>query len=221
MNEDKDTEKKEATVAPEDADTKEAAPKAAPGESETPKDPIDEELERARKQPRTEAEKAAFTLKKNADRARELGLKPEEILGFDASGAPIVEDEDDSKPLTRGDLKAMRREEAQKTSLSLADKIEDSRERELTKHYLETKIRPSGDAEQDLKDARALVNSVKNSQIATEINRTKEPRRTSSSSGAPAKVEAPVELTAEELSFTRPPFNMTPAAVIATRPKQV
>src|SRR5258706_16055881 len=48
---------------------------------------------------RTEAEKAAHALKKNAERARELGVDPAEVLGI-TSGTHIDEEIDDDTPLT-------------------------------------------------------------------------------------------------------------------------
>lgn len=178
--------------------------------------PIEVELEKERNKTegRSEAEKAAFSLKKNAERVKELGLNPADILGIRVEDQVITPD----TPVTVGMLEQMRREDTKKTAIELAEGIEDPKERELTIHYLKTRIVPSGDAQDDLRFARQAVNSVKNGQIAEELARGTSPKNFSSGAGAPPKpTPATPELTPEELMFTRPPFNMTPQEVISKR----
>lgn len=181
--------------------------------------PIEQEIEREEKrnEGRSEAEKAAFSLKKNAERAKELGINVEEVLGITqtAPTAPIV---DKSTPLTVEMYEQMERNRAQKTSIQLAEGITDEHERALVTQYLKTRIVPSGDPEDDLRFARHAVNSVKNGQIAEEMSRGTAPRNFGSGAGAPPKPpQKEPELTAEELLFTKPPINMTPAQIIAAR----
>jgi len=139
------------------------------------------------------------------------------VLGFTQTPAPTV---DKDAPLTVGMYEQMQKNQSQQTSIQLAEQITDPHERELTIKYLQTRIIPSGDAEDDLRFARQAVNSVKNGQIVEEISRTTAARTHSSGAGAPANpTPKPVELTPEEQQFTRAPFNMTVAEVIAARPK--
>lgn len=182
-------------------------------------DPLATELERTReKTKRTEAEKAAHSLKKNAERAQELGLDPAAILGI-RPGDVIPDAEDETRPMTVGDFRRLEESRATKTALELAELIEDPKERELTKEYL-GRVRPSGDPQEDLRFARLAVNSVKSGQILEEIQRTGPTSAFVTGPGAPARpVAREQELTADELYYTRPPWNMTREAVIAARPK--
>ena len=72
-------------------------------------DPLKTELERVQKrESRSELEKAGFSLKKNAERFKELGGDPQSILGTNE----VLEDDD--KPLTVGAFKQMQKEHAVK-----------------------------------------------------------------------------------------------------------
>ncbi len=189
-------------------------------ESTTEQDPLKVELEKVqRKEGKTEAEKAAYSLKKNAERAKELGIDPAEILGY---ARKDVDDEpnDDDKPVTLGMLKKMEMEKSGNTALQLADDISNEVERELTKYHLENTIRSTGNPAEDLKNARAIVNAAKNSQIIEEVARKSPVKTHSSATSAPAKPEDEhIELTRDELAFTRPPFNLTEKDIIAARIK--
>lgn len=201
-------EKEAATAAAKEAED-EAARKAAEDEANS-QDPLKRELDKARK-PRTEAEKAAFSLRKNAERARELGLDPTEILG-DGAG------EGKDKVVTVEMLEQRDKDKAAKTAISLADEqIENETERELVKHHLESSIRPSGNPATDLANARAIVNSVKNKQIADEAARRGDPTRHGSGNGAPGNHEMTFTPTEEESRFMKPPFNVTKDDILKAR----
>jgi len=178
--------------------------------------PIEQEIERESKRggERTEAEKAAFSLKKNAERAIELGLDPSAILGIQQSQPAVDKD----APLTVGMYEQMQKNTAQKSAIELAESIADQHERELTIQYLKTRIVPSGDANEDVRFARLAVNSVKNGQIVEEISRTAPAKHYSSGAGAPPN-QAPkeIELTPSEQMFTKAPFNMSAAEIVAKR----
>lgn len=179
-------------------------------------DPVKKELSRVQKnKPRTEAEKAAFTLKSTAARLTELGGDPRAVLGLEEQQAADVGEDD--KPVTVGMLRKLEADKAQKTSLQMADEIQDSDERELVRHHLEHTIRPSGNPQEDLKAARAIVNSVKNTMVAEEAARGTRPRNHGSAAGAPGRHTATIELSTEELQYTRAPFNMTPEEIVKTR----
>lgn len=205
-------EKEAATAAAKaEADAKAAA------EAEPPQDPVAQELERTRASGRSEKEKAAFALKKNADRVRELGGDPAEILG---GISPRADEPGDDAPVTVGMLKKLEAERASTTALQMADEITDPDERELTKHYLSTRIVPSGNPAEDLRFARAAVNSIKNGQIAEEASRATAPRTHSSGAGAPPKPAAGQFVpTAEEAAMMRPPFNLSKEKILAARTK--
>lgn len=186
-------------------------------ETQTEQDPLKEELEKVQRTGKTEAEKAAFSLRKNADRAKELGIDPAEVLGYKSIKQDTTED-DDNKPLTRGDLKKFQQESAAKSALQLADEISSESERELTKYHLQNTIKSTGNPSEDLRLARSLVNAVKNNRIIEESNRKTEVKTYSNGSGAPAKDEAiRGELTPQEMAFLGKPFNMTKEQIIKAR----
>lgn len=167
---------------------------------------------------RTEADKAAHALRKNAQRAKELGLDVSDILGVSAAPAAAITD-DDSKPATLGDLRRLEQERAAKTALDMADEIEDENERNLTKEYL-GRIKPSGNPAEDLKFARHAVNSVKSGKILEEVARRGVPSNHSSGSGGPAPAggdDGTFVPTAQEAGLMKPPFNLSKEAVIAAR----
>lgn len=132
---------------------------------------------------------------------------------------PLFEEEDD-KPLTLGDLKRMDAAKATQTALELANAISDPVERELVKHHIQNTIRPSGNSQIDLDNARAIVNQKKNAEILSESERRGKPKAHSSAGGAPeTEIPKDRELTAAELKFTRPPFNLSKEDILKQRPK--
>lgn len=168
---------------------------------------------------RTEAEKAAFSLKKNAERAVELGLDPAEILGV-KTHIEVDAQDDDAKPVTVGMLRDIQKQDAHKTSLQLADSIEDEETRATVKAILTDRIRPSGDGEADFKLALSAASAEKNKQVLAEVNRYAPPKRTASGGSMPAHVDAEFVPTSEEIMFMQPPYNLTKEKVIAARKKQ-
>lgn len=173
--------------------------------------PILEELERIqnRGEGRSKREKLLYT--KNRVEAQ---LK--ELDGEDGVIAPTVEDD---KPMTVAMFKQLQRESQTDTAKQMADRLSDSHERELVKHYLDTRIVASGNPEEDYRLALAGVNALKNKQIIEESQRGGVASTHVASAGAPATREVPFEPTAEEASFMRAPFNLTKEAIIAARPK--
>lgn len=182
-------------------------------------DPIGQEIDRENSRgQRTEAQKAEFTLRKNADRARELGLDPAAILGVTPASTES-ENDDDSKPVTMGDLRRMENERAQRTAFEMAESIEDSQERELTKLYLK-RVVPSGNPQEDLRFARLAVNSAKNTQILEEVGRAHKPPAHSSGTGAPARTEGDSSSfvpTKHEAGLMKAPFNLTKEQILDAR----
>ncbi len=162
-------------------------------------DPIQEELARV-KPVRTEAEKATYTFKKQAEQLKSLGIDPTSLIEPKQSD---YDDEDDDKPLTRGEWKKLQQQESRKTSVELAKEIPNESERELAIHYLNNRIVPSGDPQEDLRLALAAINSVKNGQVASMAQNRPTPNQYSSGSGMPAKpATAPVtDLTDMERSL--------------------
>lgn len=169
-------------------------------------DPLKTELEKVQRKGRTRAEKLLYSKKRIDEQLKELGIEEEES------------DDEDSKPVTLGMLKKIQTQSSTKTALELADDIPNEVERELTKHYLENRITLSGNAQEDFEVAQTLVNAKKNRQITEEILRKPQARTQSSGNGAPARVAKPEdELTAEEVLYTRAPWNMSKADIVKAR----
>lgn len=172
------------------------------------KDPVQAELDRVEAQPKkSKLEKLEYTEKRIKQQISEEKAK-----------AGIVEDDED-RPLTVREYRSIQQEEAQSTAISLAGQIENEAERKLTQYHLENTIKPSGDAQTDLRNARLLVNAVKNSQITEEALRTTKVRTTGSGAGAPPKEKQTTELTKEERDYAKA-FQLSDAQVIAARPKE-
>lgn len=190
----------------------EETPSSAPITTEPSVDnPLDAEIARHKEVVvRTEPEKAAFTLQKNAERARELGLDPVEVLG--------LKQKEGGTPMTVEMFEELQRKNASQSALQLAETtIDDPKELELTKIYLAEKIKPSGNAAEDLRIARLMVNSVKHSQIAEHIAVAGTPKTHVSSPGAPAASKPQeAELTPEETRTMRA-FKLTKEQVLAAR----
>ncbi len=177
-------------------------------------DPLKTELERVQnKDPKKELEKASKSLHFNAQRVKELGGDPNSILGVKTE----VEEEDDDKPVTRGDLKRFQAESASKSALQQADEITNESERELVKYHLQNTIKSTGNPTEDMKLARALVNAVKNTQIIEEVTRKTEVKTHSNSSGVDAKQEKEIVWTPEELEMMKAPFKLTPKEILESR----
>lgn len=203
-------------MTPEELAAKEAADAAAAAEEAPPQDPIEAELEKEqRKSGKSEAEKAAFSLKKTAERLRELGGDPAAILGV----APIASEEDDA-PVTVGMLRKLEAERAQKTALQQAEDIPDTNERELTKHYLATRIVPSGDPAADLRMARSLVNAVKNTQILEETQRKSEAAKHATGGGGRAKAPEDIFVPTQAEADMMRSFGLTKEKILEVRAKE-
>ncbi len=178
--------------------------------------PVKAELEKVKnKETKSEAEKAAFSLKKNAERLKELGGDPVAVLGIKPNSD---DNEDEDAPVTVGMLKKIEAEKAQQTAIQLAEStIKDKDDRELAKIYLSTRIIPTGDPQEDLRLALSMVNSVKNQQIAQELSRSNTQSRShATSSGVPARADGIFEPTPEEAQFMRS-FGMTKEDILKAR----
>lgn len=175
-------------------------------------DPIKQELDKVKGQERSKLEQAEYNLKKNVERLKQLGGDPTSILGS-------AEETEDDKPLTIGEFKRLKQQEAQATALQMADGIQDESERELTKHYIATRIVPSGNPEEDLKFARAAVNSVKNSQIAEEMARKGTAKTHSSGTSAPEKGTEAFTPTEAEASMMRS-FGLSEKDILKAREEE-
>lgn len=201
----------------------EAAKKATEEAAKNSQDPLKAEAERIKKEKegKSELEKAIYTYKKHdkskeaiRERIIELGGNPDDI---DDPANPDVEPADNA-PVTVGMLKKIEQEKAAKTAINLAnEQITDDTERELTLHHLEHSVKPSGNPEEDLRKARAIVNEVKNRQIVEEITRKQTPNRTSKNNGAPASFEGEFIPTAEEQMYMRAPWNLSVEAIKKAR----
>lgn len=189
---------------------------------ETEQDPLIAELDKVqnfRPRPvRTEAEKATFSLKKNAERVKELGLNPEEILGIKSNSHSEEDIDDEDRPLTVKEYKLMQQEQATKTASDLADAIPGQVERELVKFHIKNTIKSTGNPAEDLRLARMLANGAKNASIVEEVTRKPQAKNFSNATSANA-IETPVEqeLSKEEMQFMKPPFNLSKEQIIKAR----
>ena len=164
------------------------------------------ELEKVNKGKFTRHERLIFEKKKIDEQLSEIN-KEEGITSLD-----------DDPPVTVGMLDKLNKEKSKKTALDLAESIEDETERELAKHYLQNRIVPSGNPEEDLKLARAAINSLKNAQIAEELARKQNPKK-GNAPGNPAKHEAEFTPTPEETIFMSAPYNLTKEKILEARQK--
>jgi hypothetical protein len=161
---------------------------------------------------KTEREKALFTKRKIEERLKQL----DEEEGVETP----VSDEDENTPVTLATLRKLEKEKAQRTALSLVESLDDLNEKELVRFHLQNTIRPSGNPEEDFKNARALVNTVKNQQILEEVSRKTTAKSKTSGNGASGKVQEHFEPTEEELAFMKAPFNLSKEQIIAARKSQ-
>lgn len=174
--------------------------------------PLKNELEKVQRKGtnHTKLEKAIFSRKKIDEEIE--NIKKEEGIEEE----PLAEDE--NAPVTVGMLRRIEQEKAQKTALGIAEDISDDTERELTQYHLKYTIKPSGNPSQDVKNARAIVNIAKNTQILEETERKATPKRFNSGSGAPAKKsDSEFVPTREEAEIMRAFPAVTKEKVIATR----
>lgn len=172
--------------------------------------------ETSHKSERTEKEKAEFTLKKQAERLRELGSDPGEVLGI----KPILKVKDeirDDAPLTVGMLRELQKQDAKKTAINLADDITDEDERKDVKELLEKRLTPSGNAQADLALARAAVGAVRTAKIAEELNRKQSATRNAAGSSSPAKSEDEFTPTEAEAVMMRKPYNLSKEKILEAR----
>lgn len=163
---------------------------------------------KSEKPERTEKEKAEYSFRMTAKRIKELGGNPAEILGIKPN-LEVDEEFSDDKPLTVGDLRKIQRQEVKKTSLQIADEIEDEAEREEVKRGL-NRLTPSNDPLDDVAFVRRAVNSERTEQIAEEANRRGRPERGAAGGNSPKKVEDPFEATPQELETLKLVPNIKP-----------
>lgn len=177
----------------------------------TPKqDPLKTEFERVQKKEggRTKREKLIFTKKRIEDQLSDL----DEEEGI----VPGIEEQDET-PVTVGMLKERDKKNTVKTALDLADEIENESERALTRYHISNSIRSTGNPKEDLRLARALVNDVKNREIIETLQKKPTAKGHSSGGGSPLRVEEEQELTPEEESFMKPPFNLSKDQILKSR----
>lgn len=187
-------------------------------ETKTSEEQQGSEPSQEQKPKRSEAETTAFNLKKQAEKAKELGLDPAEILGV-RTHIEVDASEDDDKPVTVGMLRTIQKQEAQKTAMQFAEDIADNATKETVKQYLANNIVPSGDAEADFKLALAAASANKNKEVLQEINRYGAPKRAVSGGSMPATVEEQFVPSAQEQVFMSPPYNLSKEKILEARKK--
>lgn len=161
----------------------------------------------------SEAEIAAYNLRKQAEKARELGLEPATVLNISSK-------KEDDEPLTMGKLKEMQAQQAKEEAFRMLDSIADETEREEVRQILSTRIVPSGNAAADLTLARSAVNALRNERIAQELARKPNAVKTAAGGSVSAPVEDRFEPTEEELLFMAPPYNLKKEQIIQLRTRK-
>ena len=197
-------------------------------ENEEKPAPSAEELEKAEADTKAAEAASQEALKIELEKVNKGKFTKRERLEFekkkiDEQVAKLNEEEgitsvDDDTPVTVGMLDKLNKEKSKKTALDLAESIKDETERELAKHYIQNRIVPSGNPEEDVKLARAAINSLKNAQIAEELARKGNNGKPFAPSN-PAKHETVFTPTPEETVFMSAPYNMTKDEVIKARQK--
>lgn len=208
----KEGEEKEAPPASDEKEKKEVeTPETPPSQDD---DPLKKELKKIEdKKPKfTRRERLAFEIRKIEQQLGEI----DEEEGIEKP--PI--DESENAPVTVGMLNKIEKEKAKKTAIELANDIDDDDERKLTVHYLQTSIIASGNSQEDLKKARAIVNSLRNSQIAEEATRKVKPKSNATPPGSPGSHEKVFTPTEQERVFMSPPYNLTKEEVIKSREQE-
>ena len=168
---------------------------------------------------RTPEEIAKFNLMKKAEEAKALGIDPSEVLGIKPA-LKIDKNLSDDTPLTVGTLREIQKGDVKKTSLDMANSIEDEKERNEVVKIL-NRLEPSDNPQADFIVALNSVNTEKTRQVAEEINRNTIAKRTAAGGSASAKVEEQFTPTPEERVFMNPPYNMTKDKIIDARNKNV
>lgn len=179
-----------------------ATPVETPVTPVPPQDPSQPEAPKAPEKKFTKRERLEFTKAKIEQQLEEL-----------------ENEEDDTRPLTVGDFKKMQQEKVKETALELATAIEDEAERNEVTSILESRIVPSGDANEDLRLARDMVNARKNAQIAEDLLRKQNPNAHASRPGAPGYTPDAFVPTAEEVTFMNAPYNLTKEQIVEARKK--
>lgn len=178
-------------------------------ETPTEQDPLKVELERVQKKEGPDRkEKLLFTKKRI-----EKQLKDEFNIGPDDESEP---ENDDDQPLTVGMLKKIQQDRSAQTALDLAEEIPNESERELVKHFLTNTIKTSGNPNEDLNMARAIVNAAKNKQIIEQVSQKPDTKTHSSSSSVPPKHEEEIVYTAQEKMFIDQ-FKLTKEDILKAR----
>lgn len=159
---------------------------------------------------RTPEEIAAYNLRRKAEDAIAMGIDPKKVLGLNV--------EDPNEPPAW--YKQEKAKEAKETALTMADSIADAETKEKVKQYLQTRIVPSGNPEQDFRDALGLASSAKNKQVIEEVQRYTAPRTVAAGGDLPPNIEEEFVPTEQERVFMSPPYNMSKEKVLEARRKE-
>ena len=131
--------------------------------------------------------------------------------------AELDDEEDDDKPLTRGDLKRMKQQDVKDSAIELASDIEDELERDAVIDILENRLVPSDDPNADLKSALTMANATKAMQQLEEMARKGRPKSHASTPGGPGNAPDHFEPTEQERVFMSPPYNLSQEDIIKAR----
>lgn len=127
---------------------------------------------------------------------------------------------DPDKPLTLADLQRIEAKKTAQAADGMVNAIEDPIARQAVKEAL-AGLKPSGNPEADYRRALAVAHADKNSKVLEELMRKPTPPQHRSGAGGPARQQQQqdenAELTAEEKSYMRAPFNLSREAIMTAR----
>lgn len=169
---------------------------------------------------RTEKDKVTFNLKRQAERAKEVGVDPAEVLGFKPRvEVPAETEDDDNKPLTRKDLREMQKQDARKSAEQMAQTLTDETERAAVLEELRFVV-PSGDAQADFRRAQSIANAAKNAKIAEEAQRKTGAARTAAGGSSPSNTSTEEFEPTEDEAKLMKNFGISKEKVIEARKRE-
>lgn len=103
--------------------------------------------------------------------------------------AELETSDDDNRPLTVGEYKKMQQGQQRESAIEVAASIDNEDERNEVIELLSTRLVPTGNAQEDVRLARDIVNAERNRRILEETGRKGAPQQHANVPGAPGKPE--------------------------------
>ena len=135
---------------------------------------------------------------------------------IEADLAALEHEDDDSRPLTVGEFKKMQQTQQRESAIEVAASIDNEDERNEVMELLSTRIVPTGNAQDDVRLARDIVNAEKNKRILEENGRKATPQLHANVPGAPGKPEEVFTPTQQEQFFMQS-FGLSKDQILSAR----